>query len=82
MATAVEDSARPPPKTTAAGPPAPVKAMATYATAARVVTTCKASYVIKSEGSWLMHRPYETFTHLVTMEEEFNVCIVDNHPKK
>lgn len=41
MATAVEDKARPPPSTTAAGPPTPVSAIAMYATAAKVVTTCQ-----------------------------------------
>ena len=40
MATAVDDSARPPPSTMAAGPDAPSTAIIVYATSASVATTC------------------------------------------
>ena len=40
MATAVDDSARPPPSTMEAGPDAPSTAIMVYATSASVATTC------------------------------------------
>ena len=40
MATAVDDSARPPPSTIAAGPLTPVTAITVYATTASVAHTC------------------------------------------
>lgn len=51
MATAVEDSARPPPSTIDAGPLQPVTAITAYAATASVAHTCDQRH----QGVRLMH---------------------------
>lgn len=55
IATAVEDSARPPPSTMEAGPVQPVAAITVYATTASVATTCARGQTIgkRHQKRWI-----------------------------